>query len=159
MNALFSKRAACAIFLGCAVAGTLDIGAACALAALRHMPPAAILQAIASGVLGASAFRGGAATAALGLGLHFLIMLGIAAVYWAALSRRQPLLQRPLLAGAMFGAAVYLVMNALVLPLSVIPFVPKYSLAIVLRDVAIHIVMVGLPIAFIARAAVRRRAA
>ncbi len=43
-----------------------------------------ILQSIASGLLGASAFQGGPQTAALGALLHFFIALVAAAVYYAA---------------------------------------------------------------------------
>jgi hypothetical protein len=47
------------IFLGGFIAGTIDIGAACLINSAK---PSVILQAIASGLLGKSAFGGGART-------------------------------------------------------------------------------------------------
>ena len=76
-----------AMFLGLhdgLTAGVLDILDAFVMTVINGGTPTRVLHSIASGVLGPSAFEGGAATAALGLFLHFLIACGMAAAYWLA---------------------------------------------------------------------------
>ena len=94
------------ILAGGLVAGILDITDALVFHGLRGVSPVRILQAIASGLLGRDAFAGGAATAALGLSLHFVIAFGAAAVYGVASRRLSVLVERPWLAGPIFGLAV-----------------------------------------------------
>jgi uncharacterized membrane protein YagU involved in acid resistance len=92
--------------------------------------------------------KGGAGTAALGLLLHFVIALGAAAVYAAASRRIAVLARHPVPAGLLYGIAVYLFMNLVVVPLSRVaprPFSP--SLVMIL----IHMFCVGLPIALVLR--------
>jgi hypothetical protein len=130
------------------LAGTLDITAAFVVYGLRGATPLRILQSIAAGLMGASAFKGGLRTAALGLLLHFLIAFVAAAVYYAASRRLEVLLRRPVLSGLLYGVAVYVVMNHVVVPLSAIgrrPFVPALAVIIVV----VHMVCVGLPIALV----------
>src|SRR4051812_31422372 len=85
------------VLAGGLVAGTLDIVYACTFWALkRDVPVQQILQSVAAGLLGKASFEGGAATAWLGLGLHYFIALSMSVVYYLA-ARRWPLLwQRPL---------------------------------------------------------------
>jgi hypothetical protein len=132
------------------LAAVLDILAACGIYAARGVSPKRILQAIASGLLGPSAFQGGTGTAVLGLALHFFIATSASLVYYAASRRRPALVQRPLVFGAVYGVAVYVVMTFLVLPLSA---VTKRPLALDLVPVMllVHIGCVGLPIAFATR--------
>jgi hypothetical protein len=136
--------AARAILMAGLIAGTLDITAAI----LFYGPkvPARILQSVATGVLGRAAFDGGARTAVLGLGLHFFIATGAAAVYYLASRRMALLREQPLLAGPLYGIAVYLFMNRVVLPLSAARPQP-----LTLKMAAIHVVCVGLPIALAVR--------
>jgi hypothetical protein len=105
------------------------------------------LQRIASGALGPSAFEGGKKTATAGLFFHFLISFTAASVYYASSRKLAVLIDHPLLSGVLYGAAVHLVMNRIVLPLSAaaIPF----SLKGFLTQLVIHILFVGLPIALI----------
>src|SRR5688500_13376587 len=106
------------LFLAGFAAGVLDILAAFALSAYYGGTPARVLRAIASGVLGPQASQGGAATAALGLALHFVIAMGAAAVYFVA-ARRVPVLVRHAVPyGVAYGVMVYGVMQLVVLPLS-----------------------------------------
>ena len=139
-----------AILMGGLLAGALDITAAFVVYGLRGATPLRILQSIASGLLGADAYKGGLATAALGLLLHFIIAVVAAAVYWAASRKLGVLVQRPVASGLLYGVAVYLFMNFVVLPLSAVarrPFVLELALVIV----AVHMVCVGLPIALAVR--------
>lgn len=136
-----------AIAVGGLAAGALDITAAILQYAARGVAPIRILQSVASGLLGKAAYTGGVATAALGLALHFGIAFGAVAVYYAA-SRRIALLRRqPIVAGVLYGTAVYFFMNQVVLPLSQFPGRGGFNLQAALPQIAIHMAFVGLPIA------------
>jgi uncharacterized membrane protein YagU involved in acid resistance len=110
------------------------------------------VQAVASGLLGAGAFEGGAATFSLGLALHFLIACSAAAVYYLVSRRFSLLRERVILPGAVFGVLVYLFMNFIVLPLSAVPFKLSYPPMTLAVGFLSHILLIGFPIA----AAVRR---
>ena len=101
----------------------LDITYAFVFHYLRSgLTPVRILQSVASGMLGADAFKGGLPTAALGLFFHFLI----------AFHRRRRLLRgepqarrfraAAFVCGMIYGVFIYAFMNYVVLPLSAAPF-------------------------------------
>ena len=136
-----------AIFLGGFVAGALDIAYACVRGAMNGVSPERVLQSVASGLLGRPAYDGGAATALLGLGLHFAMTGLMAAAYVVAAARFPLLRDRWWLAGPVYGAGLYLVMNRIVVPLSAFPGGP---FALNLSDLAVHMFFVGLPIALAA---------
>lgn len=142
-----------AILVGGLVGGTFDIAYATIFSNLRSgVPPTRILQSVAAGLLGTKAFEGGTATAALGLALHFAMVLIIAAIYVSAVRSMDVLVRRPLLYGTVYGLVVYAVMNAVVLPLSNLP--PRSSappLILVTTGLLVHVFGVGVPIAFAAR--------
>jgi hypothetical protein len=141
--------AAAAILGATLVAGALDITAAIVQWQFKGVPAIRILQSVAAGVLGRDATKGGAATAALGLLLHFLIMSGIAMTFYIV-SRRMPVLTKRWIAcGLAYGVAVYLVMSFVVVPLSAFPGSVVSSPAEFIKGVLVHMVCVGLPIAFI----------
>ena len=137
---------------GAAIAGTLDIVYAIVFFGFRGVPAMRILQSVASGLLGAQAYRGGVPTAALGLALHFAIMFVIALLFVTA-SRRVALLRRhAVIAGAVYGLAVYVVMNFVVVPLSAVPQRGGSTPALVIAlGLLVHVVLVGIPIALCAR--------
>jgi len=144
------SRAVPAILQGGIIAGVLDIMDAFVFFWLRGVSPIRILQAIASGLLGANSFKGGFATASLGLALHFVIALGAAAVYYLASRKIRFLTTRPIVSGLLFGLFVYLFMNFLVLPLSAVARSP-FSVASVLNGLFAHLFLVGLPISLSVR--------
>jgi hypothetical protein len=130
------------------LSGTLDITATSTLVKTQGIPIERLLQTIASGALGPSAFQGGRKTAAAGLFLHFFIAFTAAFVYYA-ISRRLPtLVDNPFLYGAVYGIAVHLVMSRIVVPLSAAPK-RKFSAKGFFTQLIIHIVCVGPPIAFV----------
>jgi hypothetical protein len=143
------SRALEAILLGGLAAG---VGDAILAVLLFRAPLVRIFQSIASGLLGRDAYEGGLATAALGVALHFFIAATAAAVYYAASRRLPVLVQRAVLCGLAFGVAVYLFMNYVVVPLSAVRR-GAFSLRIFLSSMAGHALLVGLPIALIARRA------
>ena len=130
--------------------GTLDISDAFIFYGLRGVTPARILQGIASGVLGRSAFGMGHRSALLGLFFHFFIAFCATVVFLLA-SRKFPVGRYPWLYGALFGITLYCVMNYIVLPLSKIGLRPTPPLIPLINGVAALVFCIGIPLAFIAR--------
>ena len=105
-------------------------------------------RAIASGLIGASAFKGGAGVWILGLAAHYSILIVAALIYGAA-SRRLPFLRvNFIVCGIFYGIAIYLVMNLIVLPLSAVPFpVGPFTAATLRHDMVMQVLLCGMPIA------------
>jgi uncharacterized membrane protein YagU involved in acid resistance len=134
------------ILIGGLLAGVLDIIAACVYWVLRTgAPPKRVLQGIAAAALGRSAFEGGWPTALLGLGCHFLIAFTAAAVYYSVSKTFEFPNRHPVIAGLLWGIAVYLFMYFLVLPRT--KMTPTYTPRAMIPMVLIHMFFVGLPIA------------
>ena len=84
------------------IVGAMDITAAIIQAISRGATATRLLQFVASGLIGPNAFQGGAATAALGLGLHFVIAFTLVTVFYVA-SRNFVLLGRyPVVSGLVY---------------------------------------------------------
>ncbi len=145
---LAHPRAFLAIGVGGLIVGILDLTYAIIVYSPHH--PILIPQVIASGVLGAKSFQGGAASAVLGIVLHFVIALGAAAVYYLASRKLKFLVHRAILCGMLYGAAVYLFMHMVVLPLSAAPH-GHMPLAYAAAEFVEHWFCVGLPIALSVR--------
>jgi hypothetical protein len=136
------KNAVLAIAVGGGIAGTLDLTQACLLFGWR------IPLVIAAGLLGQQAIHGGAGTYILGVCLHFFIACSATAIYYAASRKLRFLIEYPLVCGLFYGIAVELVMSYIVLPLSALHARGPYELKDVLLGLGVHMVVVGLPIAF-----------
>ncbi len=139
------RNALLAIAVGGLTAGALDLTQACILFG-RNIP-----LAIAAGLLGRAAFRGGAGTYVLGVFLHFFIACSAAAVYYLASRRLGFLKEYPLVCGLFFGAAVEEVMRLIVLPLSALHARGPYQLDDLIQGLLVHMVVVGLPISYSVR--------
>jgi hypothetical protein len=101
------------------VAGTLDITYACVFWALKvGATPQRIFQSVAKGLLGPAAYQGGAATASLGLFLHYFIATSISLAYFLVAQRWTALRERPLRYGPAYGLLLYALMNYVVVPFS-----------------------------------------
>jgi hypothetical protein len=153
-NAVFATssparpRPLLAVGVGGLIVGILDLLYAIVVYSLHH--PILVPQAIASGVLGPKSYRDGTASAMLGLLLHFAIALGAATVYYFASRKLTFMLRRPILVGMLYGAAVYLFMHFVVLPLSAFPS-GHTPLAYAAAEFVEHWFCVGLPIALSVR--------
>jgi|SRR5580692_917504 hypothetical protein len=139
------RSALLAIAVGGGIAGALDLTQACVLFGWD------IPLAIAGGLLGPAAFRGGVGTYVLGVLLHFFIACSAAAVYYGASRRLSFLKEHPLVCGLFFGAAVEEVMRLIVLPLSALHAKGPYKLHDLILGLLVHMVVVGLPISFSVR--------
>ena len=134
-----------AIAAGGGIAGTLDLLQACILFGWR------VPLVIAAGLLGRQALHRGVGTYILGVCLHFFIACSATAIYYAASRKLRFLIGHPLVCGLFYGIAVELVMSYIVLPLSALHARGPYELKDVLLGLAVHMVVVGLPIAFSVR--------
>ena len=133
------------------LAGTLDITAAFVEAGLEGRTPVRLLQGIAGGLLGTSSFQGGLATAALGAFFHYLIATTAAALFYLASRKLNFLEKHAIPSGLLYGVAVYAFMNYIVLPLSAYHVEIAFPQVAALKDVAILMFLVGLPISLVVR--------
>ena len=146
-SSLARPRPALAILVGGLIVGVLDLTYAILLYSPRN--PMVIPRGIASGILGMKSYSGGAATAALGVLLHFVIAIGAATVYYLASRKLSFLVRRAILFGLIYGALVYVFMNWVVLPLSAFPY--RRTPTIFKPEFVWHWFAVGLPIALSVR--------
>ena len=134
-------------------AGTLDILSAFVWtgAVVR------VLQSVASGPFG-DAVAEGPWGPPLGLLVHFAIMAAMVAVYVLA-ARRIPLLSRHwVIAGVLYGFALWIVMYWIVMPLRWESYQTPSEAWPIVRQLISHCLLTGLPIAWItarARPAIR----
>ncbi|MBV9881859.1 MAG: hypothetical protein JO276_02520 [Sphingomonadaceae bacterium] len=145
------------IILATLVAGTLDICAAIILSLTFGRGPANMLRFVASGPF-PSATEWGAGGALLGLVTHFVLMAIMVTIFVAAAARWPALTAKPLQWGVIYGLVTYVAMNLIVVPLrfpGAFPPSPR-SLG---TQLFCHIVLVGLPIAWIASRHLRGRTA
>ena len=79
--------------------------------------PSWVLQAVAGALLGKASFDGGFWVGALGLTMHFFVAFNVAVIFYL-LSRKFPQgLRHVVPVGLLYGAAVYLFMNGVTIPL------------------------------------------
>jgi uncharacterized membrane protein YagU involved in acid resistance len=142
-----NSRAFAAIFSAGLLCGVMDITAAFITWWPKGVKPPRLLQGIAAGWLGPSSFNGGMATAALGLAFHFLIAFTAATVFYLVSRQLAFMIDRPVVSGALYGIAVYLVMYWVVMPLSNFHGTKTVTSSIV--AIITHIVCVGLPISLV----------
>jgi uncharacterized membrane protein YagU involved in acid resistance len=130
------------------ITGSVDLCAALIFAATRGTKPKLVLQAIASALVGPRAFSQGA-TVPLGLAPHYFIAFTVAATY-AVVSRYLPVVtEHSVSSGLLYGAAVYLFMAFVVLPLSRLN--RPFSMSFFLGQLVINMFCVGLPTALVIR--------
>jgi len=153
-RALARPRAFDTIVYGGLAVGVLDILDAITFYGIRNgLKPARIFQSIAAGLLGReAAINGGMKTVLLGAFLHFLIAFTIATVFYFASTFLPTLTRHTITSGLAYGVGAYFVMNYVVLPLSAIgPRTAPIPWAVFLNGVIGHALLVGLPVALIAR--------
>ena len=131
------------------ICGTLDILLAVILSTLFGKGPAAMLRGVASGPFPGAA-EWGATGSLLGLATHFMLMAIMVTVFMLTARSRPSLLDRPFVAGIVYGLITYVVMNLIVVPLRFGAPLPP-PLRPIITQLFAHIVLVGLPTAFIAR--------
>ena len=140
------------VVLGTLIVGVLDILEVIVFYFFwRDVKPARILQAVAAGLIGRdAAFLGGTRTALIGLAVHFCIAFVVVLIYHLAAARIRVLTEQPFVMGALYGLAVYAVMNFVVLPMTATG-PPKLSpWQVVANGIFAHLFCVGIPAALTA---------
>ncbi|WCM27416.1 hypothetical protein NDN01_00295 [Sphingomonas sp. QA11] len=135
--------------LGGAIAGALDLIYATARTVLWGGDALRPWKGVAGALLGAPAMAGGNAMVALGVAIHFLIAIGGAAAFVGSASRLPWIVRYPVLSGAAFGAALLVVMNYVILPLSMVGRPIYTGVGGLSEALLVHVVLVGLPIALV----------
>lgn len=122
----------------------------------RDVPADRVLQSVASGVYGPASFQGGVPTAVAGAALHFFIATVAAGVFYLAATRMRMLVRQPYLFGPLFGLAMWLAMNFVVVPLSAARAPTFDDPMVVVTGILAHAFLFGLPIALVTRAGLKR---
>ena len=142
------------VVIAATVAGTLDILSAFLFDALVKGTPLGVLNGIAAAALPQFDI-GDMANAVAGLIVHFAIMFVMVAVYFTFAARISLLNRHPWVSGIGYGLALWGVMYWGVLPQRFPTLFPILDPQEVAMQLFSHIVLVGLPIALIARRAAR----
>jgi hypothetical protein len=151
-------RAFEAIVYGGLAVGVLDFLDANIFFGLWYgVKPMRVWWSVASGLIGRErAINGGLKTALLGVFLHFVIATLMATVFYFASLALPTLIRHAVACGLIYGVVCYYVMTYVVVPLSRVPPRngptpwPSY-----LNGIIGHALLVGLPIALLARRAAR----
>lgn len=131
------------ILIGGAIAGTLDQTSAFITMGWN------VPRNVAAGLLGPQVIHStGAGVWILGLALHFFIAFSAAAIYCLASRKLAFLKKHWLICGLFYGIAVYLVMYGIVMPLCAFHFHGPYTSDAIVKGVVVHMLLIGLPIAF-----------
>jgi len=140
------------VFGGLAV-GVLDLIDAVGFFGLYYaVPPIRIFQSIAAGVYGRDASReGGWSTAIQGILLHFVIAILIVTVFYIGTRFLPVLYKKPVISGLIYGVICYFVMQLIVVPLSNAPSAGISINPAFFNGIIGHALVVGLPVALIAR--------
>lgn len=108
--------------------------------------PMRVFQGVAYGILGPDTYKHGVSSFLLGLAVHLSVAMVAAAVFYA-LSRMIPfLIDQALISGVLFGVAVHLFMQWVVVPMSVIGKRP-FNARSFYSGLIVHMIVVGPSIA------------
>lgn len=113
---------------------------------IQNNPFTVVLQYIASGATGSSAFEGGMSTALLGVFFHLIISFVVASVFILTAARIPRVRHNPIAFGLLYGIGVWVIMHHIVLPLSVAPAIPPPSVPFLIEEILEHCLLIGLPL-------------
>ena len=145
------------ILVATLVAGTLDILAAVSLSLIFGRGPMNMLRFVASGPF-PDATEWGPTGSVLGLAVHSALMAIMVTLYMIVADRRPALRAKPLQWGVIYGLVTYVVMNLIVVPLRFPGAFPPSPRGVA-TQLFCHIVLVGIPVAYIAARHLRGRSA
>ena len=144
------------LLVGALLIGSLDLLFVWSFWAAKGVSLVDILHSIAAGWYGKASRDSGMIGAAVGAVSHYAIVLAFVLAYWLAAKSFTVLLRRWLFAGALYGLALYALMNFIVVPLSAAGAPDLGNRAWVAASIAMHVV-IGVLCAWLARKARRRR--
>ena len=132
--------------------GTLDALYAIIMAVIRHGSVADVWRFVASGPFGNGAMAWGSGGVIAGLFVHFTIMAAMVGTFLVAYNRAPALRSgNPWMIGTLYGLALYVVMNWIVIALRWPASFPPTDLLKVVTALFPHIAFVGIPMALMAR--------
>lgn len=132
------------------IIGVLDASAASLQAyMMRGATPDKVFIFVASGAFGQDANEGGSIMALIGLAFHFIIAITWTLIFYAAYPKINILQTNKILTGILYGLFIWVMMNFVVIPSSLIGIRP-FNLASASIQIAIHLFMIGLPITYFA---------
>jgi uncharacterized membrane protein YagU involved in acid resistance len=140
-----------AIVIATTIAGTLDILSAFVYAMMAGGTPLGVLRGVGGAIVDREAFAP-FVLAAIGLALHFAIMTVMATVYLLFAARIPPINRMPVPSGIGYGLLLWGVMYWIVLPRRWPTMFPVTDPKEVAMQLFSHIVLVGIPIALVAKA-------
>jgi hypothetical protein len=145
-----SKSTLRAIILMGLIVGTLDIlSAIIDYYIATGKGPAGIFKYIASAILDKQAFLGGTGIIVLGLLLHYLVAFLFTILFIVLYRNVKFMSGNKIIVGVLYGIAIGVIMNFIVVPLSLTPKMPYQGLKVI-KAFLILICMIGLPLTFLA---------
>jgi hypothetical protein len=151
-----TPRTLASLVQGVLVSGSI-VGAMDAVAAnthaylLRGTPPAAVWRYVASAVFGKSAGAGGLEMVFAGLVFHFMVAIGWTGLFFVLYPRLRFFSANTFVAGMAYGLFVWLMMNFVVVPMTRITMAPIRLTTGTVLMILIHLFVIGVPIAYLAR--------
>jgi hypothetical protein len=137
------------ILLAWLLVATLDGASASIQTALYGRDPIGVYNYIASAVFGPVALTGGLSYAFLGLLFHYFIAFCWTRLFFFIYPRLRLMSINRVATGISYGLFIWVIMNRIVVPLSNTPKFPfRFQSALI--GASILIVMIGLPLSFIA---------
>jgi len=147
------------IVVGCLLCGTLDISDAFIFTWLRsHGSTERVLQFIASGIMGKTAFQQGWGSAMLGLGIHYVIALCWVALFVLVVRSVPALMRWNVAFGVLYGLVMYAVMNFIVVPLTRIGPRPMAHGVSLVNGVLALVICFGVVMSLLLRSSMARSA-
>jgi hypothetical protein len=141
------------LVIGGMLAALLELGFAIAWWAPSGVPATRVLQGVAAWWIGRDAFASGAPAALLGGLLYCQMMIAVVLLYAFAARRWRSLLQRPLLCGSAYGAAMYVLVLEVAVPLFAVYPAGDRSLTWRLACLVAYMSLVGVSAALFTRRA------
>ncbi len=133
----------------CLLTGTLDALAAILIS--YKIPPAVIFKFIASGWFGREAMSGGTSMVLCGLIFHYLIAAFFTVTLFWLYPQTVKVLKNKYFIGIIYGLAIWIIMNYVVLPMTNIPKSHgRLELTSMLKGIVALIICIGLPVTLIA---------
>lgn len=133
--------------------GTLDGLAATLMYSMQTgKEPLNVFRFIASGVFSAPAFSGGVPMALWGIAFHYIIAFGWTILFFRLAGRFSFLTGNWIISGIIYGIFVWLMMNVVIVPLSLVPVkAGQKEWEDILLAMLILMVCVGMPVSYSAR--------
>jgi hypothetical protein len=131
------------------IVGVLDAAAASLQAYIMNgVTPDRVFTFVASGAFGQNVYEGGSIMALIGLAFHFIVAISWTFIFYAVYPKLTILQSNKIVAGMAFGIFIWLVMNFVVIPLSLIGLRPFNATSAIIQ-IFIHLFVIGVPISYL----------